>query len=207
MPYKILIVDDHALVREGLATLVSSLPGGATVFTAGTATEALEQAEYHTPLDAVLLDCGLPDADGASLIHALSLRAGRAPVVVVSADETPATIQRIAQLGATAFVPKSRASSEVINAIKLALAGGAPTTPCIPCASSTNSPAALNLLTARQLDVLLMLDKGMTNRDIALQLGLSEKTVKNHVTALLNGLGVINRLQAIRRARDLGLLK
>ncbi|MFZ6639694.1 response regulator [Undibacterium sp. TC4M20W] len=207
MPYKILIVDDHALVREGLATLVSTLPGGATVFTAGTATEALEQAEYHTPLDAVLLDCGLPDADGISLIHALSLRAGRAPVIVVSADETPATVQRITQLGATAFVPKSRASSEVINAVKLALAGGAPPSPCSPHATGTNMPAALNLLTARQLDVLLMLDKGMTNRDIALQLGLSEKTVKNHVTALLNGLGVINRLQAIRRARDLGLLK
>lgn len=204
MPYKILIVDDHALVREGLAALVSALPGGAIIFMASTATEALEQAEYHTPLDVVLLDCGLPDADGGSLIHALSQRAGRAPVVVVSADESAATVRRVMQLGAAAFVPKSRTSSEVINAIKLALAGGAPVT---ACQTGTLISVAQSLLTARQLDVLLMLEKGMTNRDIALQLGLSEKTVKNHVTALLNGLGVVNRLQAIRRARDLGLLK
>ncbi len=203
MPYKILIVDDHALVREGLAMLVSTLPGGATVFTAGTATEALEQAEYHTPLDAVVLDCGLPDADGGSLIHALSQRAGRAPVVVVSADESPATMQRAMQLGAAAFVPKSRTSIEVINAVKQALTGGIPVT----ASQVSTAIAAPGMLTARQLDVLLMLEKGMTNRDIALQLGLSEKTVKNHVTALLNGLGVLNRLQAIRRARDLGLLK
>jgi len=203
MPYKILIVDDHALVREGLAMLVSTLPGGATVFTAGTATEALEQAEYHTPLDAVVLDCGLPDADGGSLIHALSQRAGRAPVVVVSADESPATMQRAMQLGAAAFVPKSRTSIEVINAVKQALTGGIPVT----ASQASTAIAAPGMLTARQLDVLLMLEKGMTNRDIALQLGLSEKTVKNHVTALLNGLGVLNRLQAIRRARDLGLLK
>ncbi|MBC3918829.1 response regulator transcription factor [Undibacterium sp. CY18W] len=204
MPYKILIIDDHALVREGLAMLVSALPGGASIYMAGTATEALEQAEYHTPLDAVLLDCGLPDADGGSLIHALSQRAGRAPVVLVSADESDATIQRMMKLGAAAFVPKSKTSSDVINAIKLALTGGAPAS---ARQVGADILAALNPLTARQLDVLLMLEKGMTNRDIALQLGLAEKTVKNHVTALLNGLGVINRLQAIRRARDLGLLK
>ncbi|MFZ6758015.1 response regulator [Undibacterium sp. Ji50W] len=204
MPYKILIVDDHALVREGLAMLVSALPGGASIFMAGTATEALEQAEYHAPLDVVLLDCGLPDADGGSLIRALSQRSSRAPVVVVSADESDATIQRMMALGAAAFVPKSRTSSEVINAIKLALTGGAPAS---ARQVGADTPAALSQLTARQLDVLLMLEKGMTNRDIALQLGLAEKTVKNHVTALLNGLGVVNRLQAIRRARDLGLLK
>jgi two-component system nitrate/nitrite response regulator NarL len=213
MPYKILIVDDHALVREGLGLLVSTLPGGAQVFMAGNAAEALEQAEFHTPLDAVLLDCGLPDADGGSLIQALSSRSGNAPVVVVSGMESADSVARLLQLGAAAFVPKSKASSEVIGALMRVLARGnessAAQMPSRNSLASHTSPAiaALKSLTARQLDVLLMLDQGLTNRDIALQLGLSEKTVKNHITMLFNALGAGNRLQAIRKARDAGLLK
>ena len=215
MTYKILIVDDHALVREGLGLLVSTLPGGAQVFMAGNAAQALEQAEFHTPLDAVLLDCGLPDADGGSLIQALSYRSGNAPVVVVSGMESADSVARLLQLGAAAFVPKSKTSAEVIGALMRVLARGnespsmqAPTRNGY-AASSQASPAvsALLPLTARQLDVLLMLDQGLTNRDIALQLGLSEKTVKNHITMLFNALGAGNRLQAIRKARDAGLLK
>lgn len=211
MPYKILIVDDHALVREGLGLLVSTLPGGAQVFMAGNAAEALEQAEFHTPLDAVLLDCGLPDADGGSLIQALSYRSGNAPVVVVSGMESDDSVARLLQLGAAAFVPKSKASSEVIGALMRVLAGGSEVHPRLPTrngyATSSQAGQTLQSLTARQLDVLLMLDQGLTNRDIALQLGLSEKTVKNHITMLFNALGASNRLQAIRKARDAGLLK
>lgn len=212
MPYKILIVDDHALVREGLAVLVAGLPGGVNVYMAGSAAMALEQAELHTPFDAVLLDYGLPDADGAALIQALSYRSGNAPIVVVSGKESDDLSARALQLGAAAFVPKSKASSEVISALKRVLSIGSaspaalnPTGNGYPDASqiSPDIPA----LTARQLDVLLMLDQGQTNRDIALQLGLSEKTVKNHITMLFNALGVGNRLQAIRKARDAGLLK
>ena len=207
MPYKILIVDDHALVREGLGLLVSTLPGGAKVYMAGNAAQALEQAEFHTPLDAVLLDCGLPDAEGGSLIHALSHRAGNAPVVVVSGTESDEAVARLIQLGAAAFVPKSKASSEVIGALLRVL--GRDTEPPAVHGSGRRDTALpiLRSLTARQLDVLLMLDQGLTNRDIALQLGLSEKTVKNHITTLFNALGAGNRLQATRKARDAGLLR
>ena len=207
MPYKILIVDDHALVREGLGLLVSSLPGGAVVYMAGNAAEALEQAEFHTPLDAVLLDCGLPDADGGSLIQALSYRSGGAPVVVVSGMESADSVARLMKLGAAAFVPKSRASSEVIGALKGVLARGSESPALQQPARNGHALPILQSLTARQLDVLLMLDQGSTNRDVALQLGLSEKTVKNHITMLFNALGAGNRLQAIRKARDAGLLK
>ena len=215
MPYKILIIDDHALVREGLALLVSSLSGGVTVYMAATAAEALAQAEYHTPLDAILLDCGLPDADGGNLIRALSARSGGAPVVVVSANETAATINRVMQAGAVEFVPKSEASDKVVDALKRALMiGGGARRPASEVGGlDVNAPALSSALpfiapslTGRQLDVLLMLDQGQTNRDIALRLGLSEKTVKNHVTALFNALGAVNRLQAIRKARDASLL-
>lgn len=204
MPYKILIVDDHALVREGLSVLVSTLPGGATAFTAETAAQALELAELHAPLDAVLLDCGLPDANGINLIKALQVRSGNVPVVVVSADETDVVVNRVMQMGASAFIPKSKASSNILNALKVALAHGIPTTRTL---ADADTKAASPVLTARQLDILLMLDQGLTNNTIALQLGLAEKTVKNHITSLFNVLGAVNRLQAIRQARNAGLLK
>ncbi len=205
MPYKILIVDDHPLVRDGLAMLVSALPGGAEIFKAATAAQALEQAEFHTPLDVVLLDCGLPDADGGGLIKALQTRGGGAPVIVVSANEFDGTPERVISLGAFAFVPKSNASATVLNAVKEALAHG--NSPGLPTAAMpTGELSAAPQLTARQLDILLMFDQGLTNKDIALQLGLSEKTVKNHITALFQALGVVSRLQAVRQARNYKLL-
>jgi DNA-binding NarL/FixJ family response regulator len=206
VPYKILIVDDHPLVRDGLAMLVSALPGGAEIFKAATAAQALEQAEFHTPLDVVLLDCGLPDADGGGLIKALQTRGGGAPVIVVSANEFDGTPERMISLGAFAFVPKSRASASILNAVKEALAhGNRPGLPTTAVAAPVDLSAAPQL-TARQLDILLMFDQGMTNKDIALQLGLSEKTVKNHITALFQALGVVSRLQAVRQARNFKLL-
>lgn len=203
--YKILIVDDHPLVRDGLAMLVSALPGGAEIFKAATAAQALEQAEFHTPLDVILLDCGLPDADGGGLIKALQTRGGGAPVIVVSANEFDGTPERMLNLGACAFVPKSKASATILNAVKEALARGSG-----PHQPATSMPpvdlSATPQLTARQLDILLMFDQGMTNKDIALHLGLSEKTVKNHITALFQALGVVSRLQAVRQARNFKLL-
>jgi len=189
--------------------LASTLPGGAIVLTAETAAQALEQAELHAPLDAVLLDCNLPDSNGLNMIKALQVRSGGAPVVVVSSDETEHVSNLAMQMGASAFVPKSQASSTVLTALKLALAHGIPsirtTAQAAPKASAA-LPAA-PVLTARQLDILLMLDQGLTNKSIALQLGLAEKTVKNHVTGLFDALGAVNRLQAIRQARNAGLLK
>lgn len=211
MPYKILIVDDHPLVRDGLSLLVSALPGGATIYVAATAAQALEQAEFHAPLDIVLLDCGLPDADGGSLIRALQFRGGGAPVVVVSANETDETSERVLRMGATAFVAKSKASSSILSVLKDALARGPTRTNThvpqqAPTVGQTQPTSVTPVFTARQLDILLMLDNGMTNKAISLQLGLAEKTVKNHITALFSALGAVNRLQAVRQARNLGVL-
>lgn len=203
MPYKILIVDDHPLVREGLSLLVATLPGGATIYTAGSAAQALEQAELHTPLDAILLDYGLPDADGGSLIRALSTRSGDAPIIVVSGIDSQEVITNLQVQGAVAFIPKSTASSDVIRVLKQAIARG-PAAPDEP--GATKTPGNVPSLTPRQLDALLMLNQGLTNREISLQLGVAEKTVKNHITTLFNALGAMNRLQAIRKARDMGLL-
>lgn len=213
-----MIVDDHPLVREGLALLVSSLPGGVIVHLAGTAADALALAEIHTPLDAVLLDCGLPDADGAALIHALKTRGAATPVVVISANDSQDTIDRVMHAGAAAFVSKSKPASAILVALKHALQHGAScagtnaahaadTAHAAPVQSTPSTPSMPSMnLTARQLDILLMLDQGHTNHVIALQLGLSEKTVKNHVTGLFRALDVDNRLQAVHLARHIGLI-
>ena len=210
LSYNILIVDDHPLVREGLGVLVGSLPGNVIVHLAGTAADALALAEIHTPLDAVLLDCGLPDADGAALIHALKTRGAATPVVVISANDSQATIDRVMQAGAAAFVSKSKPASAILLALKQAMQDGPVSTSTTPESGPPNATTALPnasmSLTARQLDILLMLDQGHTNNVIALQLGLSEKTVKNHVTGLFRALHVENRLQAVHLARTVGLI-
>ena len=205
MSYKILIVDDHPLVRDGLAMLLSALPGGAEIFKAASAVQALEQAEFHTPLDVVLLDCGLPDADGGSLIQALQTRSGGAPVIAISANEFDGTPERMLSLGACAFVPKSKASATILNTVKDVLTQGkhaAVPSAVTPSVNSSSTPQ----LTERQLDILRMFEQGLTNHDIALQLNLSEKTVKNHITTLFQALGVVSRLQAVRQARNFKLL-
>ena len=179
---------------------------------AGSAAQALEQAELYTPFDAVLLDCGLPDADGANLIQPLSQRTGKAPILMVSGVESAESIARMLQMGAAAFVSKSQAGSDVIVALMQALKrAGEPlsvhevSSPESTAVDQTDAPASS--LTARQLDVLLMLNQGLTNRDISLQLGLSEKTIKNHVFSLCIALGVTSRMHALRKARNSGLLK
>jgi DNA-binding NarL/FixJ family response regulator len=205
MTYRVLIVDDHPLVRDGLCGLLAMLPGGAMLYTAGSAAQALEQAECHAPLDIVLLDYNLPDGRAEDLIPALKAR-GSAPILVVSAAEDSATVASVMRCGASGFLAKSKASASILDAVKQVLAGKVFSS----CANLTlDHPieAARPVLSARLLDVLFMLDQGLTNKQIALQLGTAEKTIKNHVGLLFVQLGTANRLQAIRRARDLGILK
>lgn len=212
MSYNILIVDDHPLVREGLALLVDSLPGNVIVHQAGTAADALALAEIHSPLDAVLLDCGLPDADGAALVYALKTRGAATPVVVISANDSQDQVDRVMLAGAASFVSKSKPASAILLALKEAMQHGVGRASAAPPSASTVGAAAASQsnpstrLTARQLDILLMLDQGHTNSVIALQLGLAEKTVKNHITGLFRALAVDSRLQAVHLARHIGLI-
>jgi DNA-binding NarL/FixJ family response regulator len=205
MTYKVLIVDDHPLVRDGLSGLLALLPGGAVIYPAGTAAQALEVAECQAPLDVVLLDYNLPDGRAEELIPALKARGG-APILVVSAMEDRATIDSVMRCGASGFLAKSKASSIILDAVKQVLAGKLFNSEG-GSSSSDHLDEKPPSLSARQLDVLFMLDQGLTNKQISLQLGTAEKTIKNHVGLLFVQLGTVNRLQAIRRARDLGILK
>jgi len=204
---KLLVVEDHALVREGLVRLLGQLEEGATVFESADFETALNVLDSEGEFDLVLLDLALPGIDGFAGLDILRRRYPAMPVAVVSAfDDTP-TITRVLNLGASGFFPKAFSGEALIAAVREVMAGnifrpsgqqGArldDTTPVPPSRISVK-PDEVGL-TDRQAQVLALMVRGLSNRDIADQLQLSEGTVKIHATAVFKALGVNSRTQAL----------
>ncbi|MEQ8663643.1 MAG: response regulator transcription factor [Gammaproteobacteria bacterium] len=205
---KILIVDDHALVRDGLAHLLRSLADGdaAEVLEAATASDALAWAAATPDLDLALIDLNLPDRPGGELLDELVARFPLLPTVVLSASEDAAHVERVLAAGAMGFVPKSAPTTVLIQALRLVLAGGIYVPPMLARPTPAPPPVcAGRALTARQLAILTRIVEGASNKTIGRELGISEATVKAHVSAVFRTLGVSNRTQAARAARDLGI--
>jgi DNA-binding NarL/FixJ family response regulator len=204
---KLLVVEDHALVREGLVRLLGQLEEGTTVFESADFETALNVLDSEGEFDLVLLDLALPGIDGFAGLDILRRRYPAMPVAVVSAfDDTP-TITRVLNLGASGFFPKAFSGEALIAAVREVMAGnifrpsgqqGArldDTTPVPPSRISVK-PDEVGL-TDRQAQVLALMVRGLSNRDIADQLQLSEGTVKIHATAVFKALGVNSRTQAL----------
>jgi two-component system nitrate/nitrite response regulator NarL len=220
MPLKVLVIDDHPLVQEGVSAALESLADDVTVMAARDAEQGLSLAAEHPDLDLVLLDLALPGMSGFNLIGKLHERLPSLPVVVLSALEEPENVRHAINAGAMGFVPKSAATRVLIDVLQQVLEGnvtvplalqssGPPVSHALPGAS--NDPVAAGepdvaLLTLRQLEVLSRVCQGKTNKQIATELGLSEKTVKAHVTAIFKVLGVVNRTQAVLVARRVGMI-
>jgi DNA-binding NarL/FixJ family response regulator len=207
---KILACDDHDLFREGLRRVVGELGGEAELLEAGDAEEALSLVEAHPDLGLVLLDLSLPGASGLSLLRTLRERFPLVGVVVVSASEDPADIRAALDAGASGFVPKTSKRGVLLSALELVLAGGVYVPPALlrPGAAAPDAPARrerVTALTPRQRDVLRLMQKGLTNREIADVLGISAATVKVHVAAILETLDVSNRTEAAMAMAELGL--
>ena len=218
MPLIVLIIDDHPLVQQGVATALTLLADDVRVIAARDAEEGLALAADTPDLDLVLLDLALPDMSGFNLIDKLHERLPSLPVVVLSAHEEPENVRRAINAGAIGFVPKSAAARVLIDTLRQVLAGNV----TVPLALPSSGPLVSNVLAAkegnaaltapdvarltlRQLDVLSRVCQGKTNKQIATELDLSVKTVKAHVTALFRVLGVVNRTQALLVARQMGL--
>lgn len=215
---KILLIDHHALFREGLRCVLQQLPGGVSeILEAGSFPDGLKLAGQHPGLDLALLELKSPDCEGAISVRLFCQRYPHIPLVVVSSEEDAGIINSALSYGARGFVRKSSSGSTLLGAVELALSGNiyAPTQLLRqPGAAAWNKSSRNNNrrsnaneygLTARQMDVLSYLAAGFSNKGIAKATNLADGTVKVHVAAVCQILRVKNRMEAVLIAKRLGL--
>ncbi len=198
--YRILIADDHPLFRGALRQALESMFGGLAILEAGTIDEMSKTLASEDEVDLVLLDLNMPGVRGFSGLMYLRAQFPLVPVVVVSATEDPQTIRRCLEFGASGFVQKSLPIETIRQAIKTVLAGGVYAPPGIDLVAKDDQSALIGRLaslTPQQVRVLMMLSEGLLNKQIAYELSVSEATVKAHVSAILQKLGVESRTQAV----------
>lgn len=210
---KILVADDHALIREGIRNTLQGIADDVVIEEAADGRQVEELLASSPQFDIVLLDLYMPNTDGFELLGKLGDSYPDVPVVILSASDKKADMRRALDRGAFGFIPKSTSHDVMINAIKLVLSGGVYVPPDLmkaDDAADSFSPSVYDhelkdALTDRQFDVLLLLAKGQQNKEIARSLGVSQHTVKIHVTAVFKALGVNNRTQAVLTAQKMGL--
>lgn len=220
---KFLIADDHGLIREGLRFALEGAYHNLQIIEAADGRQVLERVAGNGDLDLILLDYFMPGTDGFALVSTLCDRYPHVPVVIISGASDPLLIHKTLERGVAGFIPKATEQKTIIEALNLVLSGGIYIPPDIddtvydatsanpwahPVSQQTMSAAAkavLSKLTQRQQQVLRLLVKGKTNKDISRDLSVSENTIKVHVTAILRVLRVSNRTQALLVAQKLGL--
>ncbi len=200
--YRLVIADDHPLFRGALREAVSGLFARADIAEAGTFDEVAKLLEGASDVDLILLDLAMPGVRGFSGLMYLRAQYPGVPVVVVSANDEPAVIRRCMDFGASGFIPKTLGVEAMRAAIQSVLGGGVWTPPDVDLNAAADAETAallarLATLTPQQVRVLMMLSEGLLNKQIAYELNVSEATVKAHVSAILQKLGVESRTQAV----------
>ena len=212
---KILIIDDHALIREALHTVLKQLKRETVIFEASNSSQAMHIVEEHPDLSLILLDIGLPDRDGFSVLGELRERYATIAIIILSASDDQDKVKRAFSLGALGFIPKTTEREVMLNAIQLVLAGGIYIpSEILDCEETTSSRLTNKLstrefhngfgLTGRQIEVLALLMKGKSNKVIAKTLNMAVPTVKNHVTIVLKALNVTSRTEAVIKVGKMG---
>lgn len=205
----ILVIDDHPLYRDALARLLPQVFSTATVLSADNWANATRMLDAVDRVDLALLDLDMPGTHGRGVLQALRARQPGLPVVIVSASEDPAEARRCLAEGAQGFIPKSARTEVLAAALRLVSEGGIYLPPLLLNAAPDDiatPPAHGEALTSRELQILALLCDGLSNKAIARQLGIAEPTVRSHLSAMFRTLGVVNRTQAARVARERGLL-
>jgi DNA-binding NarL/FixJ family response regulator len=209
VPIRVMVVEDHQVVTDGLVALLSSQPDIAMVGTAGSVAESVAQALKLAP-DILLLDYRLPDGTGAEAGIRIRERRPETKLIFLSRDDSEAAQVAAIEAGASAFVHKSRAADEVIETIRVVAQGGnliTPRTIATLLNKRKTMSAQLQSLTPRERDVLRRVAVGASSRDIARELGISYTTVRTHIRSLGRKLGVHSKLEASAKARELGLVE
>jgi DNA-binding NarL/FixJ family response regulator len=210
---KLLIVDDHPVVRAGLAALLQQIETDATVLQASDALSAFQISAANPDIDLVLLDLMMPGTEGVSAIAEFGKSFPQLPVAVLSSSEAPADVRRALNAGALGYIPKSAAPQTLLAAVRMVLLGEVYVPPLMIVADDSadaardmaDLPGPVMKLTERQVAVLKLVCLGRSNKEIARDMAVSEKTVKAHVTSIFRALNVVNRTQAARVAAAAGL--
>ncbi len=200
--YRLVIADDHPLFRGALREAVSGLFARVEIAEAGSFDEVSKLLDAGGDVDLILLDLTMPGVRGFSGLMYLRAQYPAVPVVVVSGNDDPAVIRRCMDFGASGFIPKTLDIEGMRNAIAGVLKGGIWTPPDVDLDAGTDAETTalltrLATLTPQQVRVLMMLSEGLLNKQIAYELSVSEATVKAHVSAILQKLGVESRTQAV----------
>lgn len=203
---RILVVDDHPVVREGLIAMLGTQPDLEVVGQGGSGPEAVEMALALGP-DVLLLDLELPGFDGVEVIRQLRAAGGAARVVVLTAFDRDEQIVGAIRAGADGYLLKGAPREELFRAIRVAHQGGSLIAPVVASKLLRQVRDDPESLTAREGEVLRLLAEGRSNKAIGRALFVSERTVKFHVSSILAKLGVSNRTEAAAVARERGLLR
>ena len=207
---KILVVDDHALVREGLRQVLKGLDEQVEVLEAGQCSRAFELAAAHPDLDLVLLDYQLPDMNGLEALTLFGRQHPELPVVMISGTVEPRIVRQVMALGAVGFIAKASLSSELLTILRAVLEGQIYMPPEFltghAALDEVDAPGGPQL-TSRQHEVLGLMLAARSNKEISVTLSLSDETVKNHVSAVLRAFGVQTRMQAVLAATLRGYSK
>ncbi len=200
---RVLVVEDHHVVRQGLVALLNVVDGLEVVGEAADGVEAITQFRKHQP-DITLMDLRLPRMGGVDVIQRLRMETPGARFIVLTTYDGDEDIYRALQAGARAYLLKGMTSEELIAAIRTVHAGKSLIPPAI--AEKLAERMGTEELTPREFDVLEQIVRGKANKDIATELAISEATVKTHINSLLGKLGVVDRTQAATAAIQRGIV-
>ncbi|MER6977151.1 response regulator [Streptomyces carpinensis] len=204
----LLIVDDHPVVRDGLRGMFDSVPGFRVLGEAANGVEAVDRATALDP-DVILMDLRMPRGSGVDAIRELTRRGSRAKVLVLTTYDTDTDTLPAIEAGATGYLLKDAPRDELFTAVRAAAEGRTVLSPAVASrlVSAVRAPAPGNEpLSAREREVLALVARGTSNREIARELFISEATVKTHLTHLYAKLGVNDRAAAVAVAYDRGIL-
>jgi DNA-binding NarL/FixJ family response regulator len=212
-PIRILVIDDHPIVRDGLRAILGTQPDFAVIGEAGTGVDAVRLSHTLNP-DVVLLDLEMPEMDGVEALQQMRKLCPHVRVIVLTAFDTDERIVSAVRAGAQGYLLKGTPREEIFRAIRVVSRGGSLLEPLVASKlmhhleSGAQQPAqASEQLTEREREVLQLLAQGRTNKEIAASLVISERTVKFHVSSILAKLNVGNRTEAVTLAAQQGLVQ
>lgn len=203
---RVVVVDDHPVVRDGLVGMLSGQPDITVVGQAADGRDALLQVQHHDP-DVVLMDLRMPDMDGVEAIAELQRRGHRARILVLTTYDRDDDIVPAIEAGATGYLLKDTPRDDLFRAVRATSRGESTLTPSVASRLMGRMRGAPQMLSAREVEVLKLVARGRTNRQIGRAMHVSEATVKTHLLRAYDKLGVSDRTAAVVTALERGLLE